>query len=219
MSLTLHLNYASPFCRTVVFVTKQLDIQFREVVIDLVAKQQLKPEFLKLNPRHLVPVLVDESNGLVISESRAIVRYLCNKYAADSPLYPRNPVIRALVDEVLDFDLGTLAPALKAIRATKFFGGGTPTDQQLKTLNDNLRVLDEKVAKNGGYAATGHLTIADLSIATQLLTVEEDDLKDFPNVKHWYSETLAKELGTVYREINGKGSEAVKQRLDRIRGK
>ena len=49
-----------------------------------------------MNPQHAVPVLVDGDH--VVSESKAIVLYLADKYASDKPdFYPQNEKIRASV--------------------------------------------------------------------------------------------------------------------------
>lgn len=45
-----------------------LEVDIEE--IDLAKNEQNKPEFLKLNPAHQVPVLVD--NDFVVTESRSI---------------------------------------------------------------------------------------------------------------------------------------------------
>lgn len=63
----------------------------------------------QLNPQHTVPTLVDGDFSLW--ESRAISRYLISKYGKDNnSLYPSDPQTRAVVDQRLDFDLGTLYP-------------------------------------------------------------------------------------------------------------
>jgi glutathione S-transferase len=58
------------------------------------------PEFLALNPKGLVPVLVDDD--LVLTESNTIIRYLAMKYGAEQ-LYPVELARRAKVDEWLDW--------------------------------------------------------------------------------------------------------------------
>lgn len=59
-----------------------------------------------MNPQHCIPTMVDK--GLVLWESRAIMTYLVSAYAKDDTLYPKDLKVRALVDQRLHFDLGTL---------------------------------------------------------------------------------------------------------------
>jgi len=47
-------------------------------------------------------------DGFVLSESRAILGYLAEKYANDSAYYPSDPMARAVVNQRLMFDIGTL---------------------------------------------------------------------------------------------------------------
>jgi glutathione S-transferase len=59
-----------------------------------------EPEFRALNPKALVPVIVDD--GAVLTESNTIVRYLARKYGRDD-LLPADPLTRARVEEMMDW--------------------------------------------------------------------------------------------------------------------
>lgn len=100
--LTLYFFAGSGPSRAVFLLAKYLKLDFEVKNINLGAGEQLKPEFLKLNPQHTVPVLVD--GDFVLSESRAILAYLVNSRAPGSDLYPTNPKARALVDHRLYYD-------------------------------------------------------------------------------------------------------------------
>lgn len=57
----------------------------------------------QLNPQREIPVLDD--NGFLISEHIAIMQYLCDKYAPESPAYPKDPQLRALVNHRLCYNM------------------------------------------------------------------------------------------------------------------
>lgn len=56
-----------------------------------------------------------DDNGFVLWESRAIMQYLCNKYAPNSHLYPSEPRQRATVERLLNFDVKTLSHAVLSL--------------------------------------------------------------------------------------------------------
>lgn len=97
---------ASPPCRSVLMVAKNLGIDLNLKVINTHAQEHLTPEFVAINPQHTIPTLVDE--GFAIWESRAILSYLAEKYGKDDSLYPKDPQKRAIVNQRLYFDMGTL---------------------------------------------------------------------------------------------------------------
>ncbi len=41
------------------------------------------------------------------------MRYICDKYGEGNSLYPRDPQQRAIVDRMMDYDLGTLYKAIR----------------------------------------------------------------------------------------------------------
>ena len=103
MPIDFYFAKMSSPSRAVWMAFKQLNLEFNPHTVDLRAGEQLKPEFLKINPAHTVPTIVD--GDLSLWESRAILQYLFNKYAPKSSLYPSDPKKRAIVDRALNFDV------------------------------------------------------------------------------------------------------------------
>jgi glutathione S-transferase len=69
-------------------------------VLSFSAGDTRKPEFLALNPRHQVPVLVDGTFSLY--ESNAIVEYIDEAYPGrEAPLFPGDPKTRAIVRRLI----------------------------------------------------------------------------------------------------------------------
>jgi len=101
MTIDVYLASASGPCRAVLMTAKYLGIDVNQKVVNLMAGDQLKPEYIKMNPQHCVPTIDD--GGFYLWESRAIQTYLVNKYAPDSPIYPKDPQARAIVDRMLFF--------------------------------------------------------------------------------------------------------------------
>ncbi len=97
---------------SVAILGKHLKIEINYKDINVQAGETKTPEYLKLNPSHTVPTLVD--NGFALFESRAILQYLANKYAAGNSIYPSDPVARAQVDKVLFYDASGFFPAMRA---------------------------------------------------------------------------------------------------------
>lgn len=70
--------------------------------MNLMAGDHKTEEFLKLNPQHNVPTVVDD--GFVMNESRAIMCYLVDTRSPDSTLYPSDPKARFIIDHRLYYD-------------------------------------------------------------------------------------------------------------------
>lgn len=100
--LQLYYALASPPSRAVLHTIRVLGLEVEIKNVDLTRGENLSPEYLKLNPLHQVPVLVD--GDFVVTESRAIMAYLVNSRLPDSSWYPLDAKTRALVDERLYFD-------------------------------------------------------------------------------------------------------------------
>ncbi|XP_058813009.1 glutathione S-transferase 1 isoform X2 [Topomyia yanbarensis] len=179
-------------CRAVQMTAAAVGVELNLKLTDLMAGEHLKPEFLKINPQHTIPTLVD--NGVTLWESRVIMCYLVEKYGKkDDPLHPKDPQKRALVNQRLYFDLGTLYQPFAEYFFPQVFAKQPPNADKLKEMLEALELLD-KFLDGAKYVAGDSLTIADLSILTTVSSYEvaKVDLSKYSNVVSWY-ERLSEE--------------------------
>jgi len=92
--LALYHNAMSTCSQKVRFVLIEKDMAFDSHSLNLRAGDQHKPEFLRLNPKGLVPVLVHDD--AVLCESNIINEYL-DEISPERPLMPDSAVGRAEV--------------------------------------------------------------------------------------------------------------------------
>jgi len=206
MPIDLYHMDASSACRSVRLTAKMVGVELNLKVLDLQAGEQMKPEFIKINPQHNIPTLVDD--GFVLNESRAICGYLVHKYAKDDTLYPKDPKVRALVDQRLYFDMGVFYQSFGKVYYPVMFGGATQFDETAKNDFANaVGFLDTFLSQNK-YAAGDHLTIADICLMASAATFEATDAHVFdkyPTIKNWM-EACKSEL-VDYQETNQVGAE------------
>lgn len=111
---TLYYMQLSGPCRLVMMVGKMLGVEFNLKHLDLTKKEQMNPEFLKLNPFHKIPTFV-ETDGFSLGESRAIATYLVQSRKPGSELYPEKDLKkRAQIDKWLYYDSGSFYPGISA---------------------------------------------------------------------------------------------------------
>ena len=96
------------FAQKVRVVLAEKELEYERVFVDLRAKEQQKPEFLKLNPYGKVPVLVDED--LVVYDSTIINEYLEDEYPHPA-LMPADSAGRARVRLMEDFCDNSFLPS------------------------------------------------------------------------------------------------------------
>ncbi|XP_058813010.1 glutathione S-transferase 1 isoform X3 [Topomyia yanbarensis] len=195
-------------CRAVQMTAAAVGVELNLKLTDLMAGEHLKPEFLKINPQHTIPTLVD--NGFSLWESRAIMCYLVEKYGKDDSLYPKDPVKRARVNQRLYFDMGTLYQRFGDFVYPQVFAKQPPNAENEKKMLEAIEFLD-KFLEGAKYVAGGDsLTIADLSILATVSSFEvaKVDLSKYPNVAAWYERLSEEAPGT---EINKAGLEEFKK--------
>jgi glutathione S-transferase len=137
----------------------------QEVKLENVSGDQRPPEFLKINPRGQVPVLVQDD--LVMREGAAILIHLMEKH--NNPILTRSGKEHEAMLEWLMFCNATLHPAYgKAFFARRNFTGDVQ-DQVLMVAVEQINKLWKDVEnrlENSPYLAGENCTAADI-----LLTV------------------------------------------------
>lgn len=83
------------------FVLNAKALPFDEVKLDLLAGDQLKPEYLALNPNGVVPTL--DHDGSIVIDSSVIVEYLDEIAPERANFTPRDPVTRASMRALMRF--------------------------------------------------------------------------------------------------------------------
>ena len=97
--MKLYMHPVSMTSRPVRLYIAEKKIPCEEQVVDLMVGEHLKEPYSTLNPNKLVPVLEDD--GLRLTESSAILKYLAEKQ--NLPEYPKELKARAKVNELMDW--------------------------------------------------------------------------------------------------------------------
>ncbi|RVE51446.1 hypothetical protein evm_003847 [Chilo suppressalis] len=218
MAIDLYYTPGSTPCRLVLLVAAALNVELNHKLLNLRAGDQLAPDYLKINPQHTVPTIVDD--GFALWESRAISRYLVTKYGEGGDLYPDDLHARAVVDQRLDFDLGTLYPRFAQYFYPQIFAGAQPDEGLYKKLGEALGFLDSFLDSSPGqYAAGPKLTLADLSLVATVSTIDAAgiSLKPYPNIAKWFE--LVKNTAPGYQKANGEGIDMFKELIAKLKGK
>ena len=161
-----------------------MNIEYEEIVVDLLKGAHKAPEFLAMNPRGQVPVLVD--GDATIYDSQAILVYLVNKYGTDDKWLPTDPVGRARVMQWLSFAANEVhhGPFLARLH----FLLSVPLDLALAQDRSHaaLRILDDHLAKNTWLVAD-RATIADIAVFPYVALAPEGkvSLDGYPNIRAW----------------------------------
>src|SRR5712691_2660653 len=100
MAFTLYNAPQSTCSQRVRFVLNAKSLPFDEVKLNLLEGDQLKPEYLKLNPNGVVPTL--DHDGQIVIDSTVITEYL-DEVAPEKSFTPEHPVRRPRMRALMHF--------------------------------------------------------------------------------------------------------------------
>ena len=182
-AITLYRHPLSGHSHRVELMLSLLGLPTELVFVDLAKGAHKQPEFLALNPFGQVPVIND--NGVVLSDSNAILVYLANTYAPGQWL-PTEPVAAAQVQRWLSVAAGQLAYGPAAARLITVFGAELNADEVIKRAHVLLAMMDAELA-GSGFLTGPAPTVADVSNYAYIAHAPEGNvsLQGYPNVRAW----------------------------------
>lgn len=141
---------------------EELELPYEVKVVNLMAQDQKKPEYLAINPNGRIPTIVDRDNDdFAVFESGAILVYLAEK---TGKLMPTDVKGRSLVMQWLMFQMGGIGPMMG--QANVFYRYFPEKIQPAidRYQNEGRRlfeVLDKRLEDNEWLA--GDYSIADIA--------------------------------------------------------
>ncbi|KAH7957617.1 hypothetical protein HPB52_020803 [Rhipicephalus sanguineus] len=184
----------SPPCGFVRSLAKHLGVELTLKDLDFAKKEHLSEEYLKINPFHKVPTLVEE-DGFIVYERQvyrallnAIAYHLLRKYAPESDLYPECYKERARIDQCLAAVASTIQPHQLMFFRPRFWENKKPTEEEVTSFEENvLKGLQYLVTDK--FATGDKLTLADLCLVANLAISLENgsaDASKFPKLAAYY---------------------------------
>jgi glutathione S-transferase len=127
-------------------------------------------EFLKINPRHKVPVL--RHRDVVVTESAAIIAYVSEAFAAPAGIYvPESAQERAKLSEwcffiMTEFDAHTLYVIRRHTTFSSLYGEAPTACKAAKEyFMDQLQAISPLIGQDG-FLLGGKLSCADILLTT-----------------------------------------------------
>ncbi|MCU9839285.1 glutathione S-transferase family protein [Ruegeria sp. WL0004] len=147
------------------------------------------PSFLVLNPKGLVPVLLD--GDLVLTESNTICRYVASRQRRGD-LLPEEPAGRASVEAWMDWQIAELNTAWRAafmglVRKDPRFADQDAQKASVRDWNAAMTLLDRRLSETGAFVCGKNFTLADIVLALSTNRWESTPMErpDLPAVADW----------------------------------
>ncbi len=184
-----------PFSRKV-----RILLAAKEIGFDLIQENfwERRKELIAMNAAGTVPVLFDNGNAAVISNSAVIIEYLEEKHQETKSFLGNSLLERAEVRRLQNwFDEKFYHEVGKYILNERFFnrylpGAHSPDSEILRVARSNLNIhmsYIEYILETRKYMAGDHISIADFAAAAQVSVVDyfgDINWNHYSSVKDWY---------------------------------
>lgn len=173
---------------------EELDLIFEAHLVKLLAGDHLKAEYVAMNPKSSMPMLVLD-DGEVITEFQAIAWYLAQSYPK-AKLLPESMLEQVRVLEVMDFVIATIHMQgfARIFTTDKFCDDPAHQDaiqqQGHEIIRKAFAVLDSKIAQQDYIC--GNFSIADAALFFVEFWADKTDIPLPDNCRRHYETMRAR---------------------------
>jgi len=207
-TLKLYYNLMSQPSRALYIFLKKAKIPFESKVVNLMNGEQFTKEFEAINPLHKVPVI--DHKGFILTESIAILRYICHTYNVADHWYPKDLVKQARVDEYLEWQHTNTRAACALYYLHKVIWPimhNKPVNKvriaQLEGKMDvTLDIIENVWLKDKKYLCGNEISISDIICICEIDQTKMTDYDPYmnrPNLSKWKMR-LVPQLSPYYEE-------------------
>lgn len=186
----------TPNGQKVGILLEELGFEYNCHSIDILAGDQLKPEFLAINPNNKQPAIVDPEgpNGqrLTLWESCAILIYLAEKAGR---LIPTDLVKRAHMNQWLFFQASNQGPMAGQYAHFAFYAAEEhqypyAIERYLNEMNRQLGVMDRHLSGKDYFVE--EYSIADIALLPYAITALNRSRAPRPHIQAWVDRLCAR---------------------------
>jgi GST-like protein len=189
--------FDTPNGRKISVALEEMGLAYDVHVVNITQKEQFNPDFLAISPNNKIPAIIDpngpENKPVSVFESGAILIYLAEKTGQFLPQHSND---RVAVLEWLMFQVGGFGPAPGQVH--HFLTLDHEEDRRyglnrFMTETQRLyKVMNERLGQTRYFANA--LSIADFAMLGWVWRHprHQISLDDYPNVKRWYEELMAR---------------------------
>lgn len=185
----------TPNARKVAIALLEMDLPWRLELVDILAGDQLTPEFLALNPNNKTPVIDDdegpEGPGFVLWETGAILLYLAGKSGRFMPV---GAVAQALCWQWLMFQVSGIGPMFgQEVHFTHYAKDrhDYAIERYSREVTRLMRVLNGRLGEAEWLAGDAY-SIADMATLPFLPRQLREKAGQFPHIERWYNAMMAR---------------------------
>ncbi|KAG5885544.1 hypothetical protein JTB14_007624 [Gonioctena quinquepunctata] len=207
-TIDIYFYQMSPPSQAVLLLMRALGLKHNIKVVNVLAGEQMDPEFMKLNPLHTIPVIND--GGFILYDSNAIMKYLVDQYAKDDSLYPRDPKKAAVVTQRLFFVAGYLFPRLAEYHFTGIKTGVKGDEASLNKLEEALQFVDGFL-QGHSWIAGDNMTVADFAVIAPITAINACgtcNISSHSNLWKWFQRAKSDLDNFGYVDIMQSGADA-----------